>query len=118
MINEKNYPWGPDFMNEGTLGQITTCDGGATEYRSYDRDDDNDSYWGATISINGEVRYYIFSPNPYSMSPITFSFVKDEGGKLREITQDARDKLLRLNAPNLYAFLNEEDNDAEHETFD
>ena len=121
MTDGETYPWGPDFVKEGTLVGITTCDSGATKFSSYNgpnREGGVGLYRGMIITIRDEVRCYIFSPNPNSMSPITSSFMRDEDGKLSNVTSDERDKLLKVEAPNLFALFYEQDNDAEHETFE
>jgi len=104
-------------VQEGRLVGIRTCDDGATRlsiYEGPDTDRDTGSYWGLTISINNEVRYYIFSPNPDSMSPITLSFLKDNDGKLRKVTSAERDKQLRIDAPNLYGYFYGKKNDCKY----
>lgn len=124
MAEGKNeeFPWGIDFVNEGRLIGVTKCDKGATEFKSYvgemGCDQETPSYRGMTVSINGAVRYYIFSPNPNSMSPIVMNFEKSEDGNLREVSSKKRDEVIKAEAPNLYALFVGEENDGETERFE
>ena len=123
--NPNPYPWGPDFEKDGKLLGVTTCDTGATQFKSYDGPTiERESvgikyktklYTGMTISVKGKVLYYIFSPNPSSMSPITFSFRRGDDGKLTEISEGNRDSNLKRETPNLYALFDKRKNDCKTE---
>ncbi len=112
------YPWGSEnFEKDGQLIEVITCDAGKTKFRTYEGPTIEKqfgeikykikSYTGITISVNDKVLYYIFSPNPSSMSPMTFSYRKDSGGKLIELSMDDRNIRLKKEAPNLGHVLNE-----------
>ena len=123
--NTSPYPWGPDFQKKGKLLGTTTCDVGSTQFKSYDGPTVEKTeagfkyktklYTGMTISVKGKVLYYIFSPNPNSMSPITFSFRRSNDGKLIEISQENRDNNLKKETPNLFALFEEKKNDCKTE---
>jgi len=107
----------PDYVNEGVLTLTRTCDSGATKFHSYDINDRGYPGLGMTIVINNKIRYYIYSPNPNSMSPITWTFAVGGDGSLEEISRHERDANLKTEAPNLYALLIETENDCTHEKF-
>jgi len=107
----------PDYVNEGTLTLTRTCDSGATQFHSYDINDRGYLGWGMTIVVNDKIRYYIYSPNPNSMSPITWTFAVGGDGSLEEISRQERDANLKTETPNLYALLINAKNDCTHEKF-
>lgn len=104
----------PDYVHEGTLVGTSTCDSGATKFSSYDV---GDRGWGMTIAIDDKIRYYIFSPNPDSMSPITWTLVADASGNLKRISMQERNSNLKTEAPNLYALFTNTKNDCAHKKF-
>ena len=109
-------PWGPDFEKEGILLGTAVCDSGKAAFRTYedpkkDKDNGVGSYLGMTISIDGVVRYYMFVPNPDSMSPVVLLFRKLNEGGFESISSKALDDRLVQEAPNLYAFSYERDSD-------
>ena len=105
----------PDFVSEGILRGTSTCDSGATKFSSYHHVASRGR--GMTIAVNGKVRYYIFSPNPDSMSPITWTFAVETSGGLKDISRQERDENLRTEAPNLHAIFFGRKNDCTHEIF-
>jgi len=105
----------PNYVNEGVLLKTITCDSGMTKYNRYDVGDRGK---GVTIVIDKKARYYIFSPNPYSMSPITLTFVVNADGYMEEISRQKRNTNLEIETPNLYALLvKKEKNDCTHKIF-
>jgi hypothetical protein len=104
----------PNFVSEGTLVGTSTCDSGATVFSSYNVDNGGR---GITITVNNNILYYIFSPNPDSMSPITWTFTVDDSGNLIGIPGQERDENLKTEAPQLHSLFHEKENDCVHQRF-
>ena len=108
-----------DLERDGELVKILTCDKDVTQFKEY-KEKDNEGGVGPslvmTIAIKNVLRYYVFSPNPNSMSPITFSYAKNFNGKFRKISEGDRDANLSREAPNLFASGQFQDNDCKDQT--
>lgn len=114
-----SHPWGEDFENKGKFLGTTYCDAGSTQFKAYDGPTverqgagfkyTTKLYTGMTITVNAitlpRVLYYIYSPNPDSISAVTFTFKKNYFGRLKEISQEDRDNNLKKETPNLWALL-------------
>lgn len=112
----EKFPWGENFEKPELLAGTLWCDARQTAFATYlgavrSPDGRDNEFVGITISIKGKTKFYIYSPNPDSMSPMTFSFSKSDDGSYKEISRGERDRLLSMEAPNLYAefFGNEND---------
>jgi len=92
-------PWEHNFENPKHLTVHFNCDMGTSEYKSYLNVPH--TYTGITMKFRGGV-FYVYSPNPDSMSPITFSYLKKNWGPLHEVSQGERDAILQVEAPQLY----------------
>ncbi len=99
-----------DLINGGTHIFTTTCDSGATKF---DRFDVNGGR-RLTITVNGKILYYIFSPNPNSISPITWTFAAG-ADNLMPIPINERNEQFKKNTPNLYAYFGRKENDCTRE---
>lgn len=102
-------PWGHEFEKEELLTFVMRCDAGKAifkEYRGIRGKNllEKQSFTGMTISINGNTKYYVYSPNPDSMSPITWSFTKNYG-VYSAISMEERDSRVSKEAPNMGALL-------------
>ncbi len=107
------YPWGPDFEKIDQLVSALSCDANKTLFKTYEGPTIEKqsgytkyTYTGITISVRGEVLYYIFSPNPDSLSPIMLSFRRENNRELKEISESERNARLKQEAPNLLAEMN------------
>jgi len=106
---QTKLPWGENFEKEEFFVGTIWCDARQTAYRVYKGTDI--AFTGITISIKGVMRFYVYSPNPDSMSPITFSYSKERDGSYREVSQGERNGLLSIEAPNLYALFHRQTHD-------
>jgi len=89
-----------NFEDPKLLTVHFTCDAGTSEFKSYM--DTPQTFTGITIKWKGGT-FFVYSPNPDSMSPITYTYVKKVGGLLRsEVARHERDRIIRAEAPQLY----------------
>lgn len=89
-----------NFEDPKLLTVHFTCDAGTSEFKSYM--DTPQTFTGITIKWKGGT-FFVYSPNPNSMSPITYTYVKKVGGLVRsEVTRHERDQTLMAEAPQLY----------------
>jgi len=111
-----DLPWGKNFEKPELLVGTLWCDARQTAFATYQGSRSSKvrremEFTGLTISISGKTKFHIYSPNPDSMSPITFSFFKDDNGSYKEISRGERDQRLSKEAPNLHAMFYGKKND-------
>lgn len=113
-----NLPEGmPDYVDDKLLDGVLTCDSGVTKFSGYDMRKSGKRGWGMTIVINNKTHYYIFTPNPKSMSPEVWTWVVDADGNLKKIPNKELYEDLKKEAPNLYARFMSAGNDCTLERF-
>ncbi len=87
-----------NFEDPKLLTVHIRCDAGTSEYKSYL--DTPHTFTGITIKWKGGM-FYVYSPNPNSMSPTTYTYTKS-GGRHNEVARQERDQILKAEAPQLY----------------
>ena len=92
------WPW-DKFEDPKLLRVHFVCDVNTSEYKSYLNSPH--TFTGMTIKIKGGM-YYMYSPNPNSMSPVVYSYIEKKPGRFFEVTQSERDEAIRVAAPQLY----------------
>ncbi|MDP2598812.1 MAG: hypothetical protein Q8P49_03215 [Candidatus Liptonbacteria bacterium] len=92
------WPW-DKFEDQKLLTVHIVCDAGTSEYKSYLNTPH--TFTGMTIKVKGGM-YYMYSPNPNSMSPIVYSYIEKEPARFFEVTRSERDQAIGVAAPQLY----------------
>ena len=92
------WPW-VKFEDPKLLTVHLVCDGGTSEYKSYLNTPH--TFTGMTIKVKGHM-YYMYSPNPNSMSPMVYSYEEKQPARFFEVTRSERDDTLRVAAPQLW----------------
>ncbi|OGZ95235.1 MAG: hypothetical protein A3A28_00585 [Candidatus Sungbacteria bacterium RIFCSPLOWO2_01_FULL_47_32] len=98
--NSSAMPWGQDFEKPELLTVHFRCDEESSEYKSYMNNPR--TFTGITIKFKGGV-YYVYSPNPNSVSPASSSFLKKDGENPEKVSREGRDLVLESQAPKLFA---------------
>lgn len=96
--SDPDWPWAK-FEDPKLLTVHFVCDAGTSEYKSYL--DTPHTFTGITIKVKGGM-YYLYSPNPNSMSPVVYSYAEKAPRQYYEVTRSERDQVLRVAAPQLY----------------